>query len=97
MFRMLIKLLRNMGIIKENSSTVNMCKGTEGIYNDGVECGIEQGIEQGIELGREQGIEQGREQLIINAMKSGSTAEEIALALKIDLTYVLSLKEEMKK
>ena len=50
MFRMPIKLLRNMGINKENSSTVNMCKGTEGIYNDGVERGIEQGIEQGRDL-----------------------------------------------
>ena len=62
-----------------------MCGAIDGIYEDGVTEGIERGIERG------------KEELIINAMKSGSTAEEIAIALKIDLTYVLGLKEEMKK
>ena len=74
--RRLIKLLRSKEIINKDGG-VDMCKGIEGIYEDGVE--------------------HGKEDLIINAMKSGSTAEEIAIALKIDLTYVLSLKEEMKK
>lgn len=75
--RRLIKLLRRKEIINEDGG-VDMCKGIEGIYEDGVE----------------EGIERGKEELIVNAMKAGSTAEEIALALKIDLTYVLSLKDE---
>ena len=80
----LVKRLSAQEFITEDGG-VNMCGAIDGIYEDGVTEGIERGIERG------------KEELILNAMKSGSTAEEIALALKIDLTYVLSLKEEMKK
>ena len=80
----LTKLLRSKEIINKDGG-VDMCKGIEGIYEDGVTEGIERGIERG------------KEELILNAIKSGSTAEEIAIVLNIDLTYVLSLKEEMKK
>ena len=57
----LAERLKNRGIVNDDGG-VDMCKGIEGIYNDGVECGIEQGIELGREQGIEQGIEQGREQ-----------------------------------
>ena len=58
----------------------SMCNLGEGIWERGVEAGIQQGIQtgiqQGIQTGIQQGIQQGQTQIIVQLIRNGTISVE---------------------
>ena len=54
-------------------------------------------IEKGIEQGIEQGIERGRRELIVEALKNGTSPESLIAVLKIPEEEVYKIVEELEK
>ena len=71
-------------------------EGWEAGIEEGRKFGIEEGRKSGIEEGRKSGIEEGREKLIKNLLRN-NTPEFVAEQCGLELEYVNSVKEKMRK
>ena len=59
------------------------------------ERGIQQGIQQGMQQGMQQGIQQGRhEGMILGALMSGKTPEEVSKMLNLPLEEIKKIQEQ---
>lgn len=90
--RVLLKAEKQLEKIKEKGKeAINMCEALQGIFDDGVEQGIQQGREQGIEQGKELGLSLAKQ--ILRLWRDGKSEEEIAEQCDISLQEVKEILE----
>ena len=82
--RVLLKAEKQLEKIKEKGKeAINMCEALQGIFDDGVEQGIQWGKEQGISLAKQ----------IFRLWRDGKSEEEIAEQCNIALQEVKEILE----
>lgn len=77
----------NLWEIEEDAKERGFAKGME----EGLAQGVEKGMHQGMQQGIQQGMEQGKEYLVLNMIKNGASAEQIAKLTGENLEWIENL------
>ncbi len=80
--------------LTSNEGGISMCDVLDKVESRGFEKGVLQGRQEGIKEGRQEGRQEAEEKIILNALKSGKTVQEIFNFLSMPLDIIKAIAQK---